>query len=79
MKSYLKVNINLIFITTKVDYILFSETIIFISIASNNGNIEIVKELLNKNANIEAKSNTGYTPLMFGIFLNELFIFNSFI
>ena len=32
-----------------------------------------------QNANIEAKDIDGWTPLMCGIFLNELFIFNSFI
>ena len=38
--------------------------------------MEVVKELLNRNANIEAKSIGRWTPLMCGIFLNELFIFN---
>ena len=54
-------------------------SILFLFIASANCNNEIVKELLNKNANIEAKDQDGWTPLMWGIFLNELFICNSFI
>ena len=33
----------------------------------------------NTNENLEAKDKEGHTPLMQGIFLNELFIFNSFI
>ena len=58
---------------------LYSQIILFLFIASRNGHFEIVKELLNRNANIEAKDKDGHTPLICGIFLNELFIFNSFI
>ena len=53
--------------------------ILFLFIASWKGHIEIVKELLNRNANIEAEDKDGWTSLMWGIFLNELFICNSFI
>ena len=47
--------------------------------ASYIGHIEVVKELLNKNANIEAKDEDGSTPLIFGRFLNEFVILYSFI
>ena len=43
------------------------------------GQLEVVKELLRNKANIEATSEYGSTPLIYGIFLNELFISNSFI
>jgi hypothetical protein len=39
-------------------------------IASRNGEIEVVKELLNRNANIEAKNNAKETPLFLGLFFN---------
>ena len=55
---------------------LYSHIILFLFIASCNGHILEVKELLNKNANIEAKDEDGNTPLIWGMFLNELFIFN---
>ena len=58
----------------KID--LYSHIILFLFIASCNGHILEVKELLNKNANIEAKDEDGNTPLIWGMFLNELFIFN---
>jgi ankyrin repeat protein len=45
-----------------MNYILFT--------AAFNGNIEMVKELLNRNANIEAKDHDGNTPLIGGIFEN---------
>ncbi len=35
--------------------------------AANEGHIEVVKELLNHNSDIEAKDNYGNTPLIFGI------------
>jgi ankyrin repeat protein len=37
--------------------------------AANEGHIEVVKELLNHNADIEAKNDDGKTPLIKGIFL----------
>ena len=43
------------------------------------GHIELVKELLRNKANIEATVKYGYTSLIFGIFLYELLISNSFI
>ena len=55
----------------------FIDRILLLFIASWNGYIEIVRELLNKNANVEAKDDLGFTPLMLGLFLNEKFIFNS--
>jgi ankyrin repeat protein len=42
----------------------------FLHLASISGKIEVVKELLNQNADIEAKDNNGNTPLILGIFLN---------
>jgi ankyrin repeat protein len=36
-------------------------------IASLGGSIEVVKELLNRNADIEAKDNDGWTSLIWGI------------
>ena len=47
----------------------------FLFIASWNGHLEVVKELLRKKANIEAVDSDGYTPLIWGIFLNELFTY----
>jgi ankyrin repeat protein len=32
----------------------------------------VVKELLNRGANIEEKDNDGQTPLIWGIFLQQL-------
>ena len=44
--------------------------------------MQVVVELINKKADIEAKSNSGYTPLIEGIFLNLFnsiyFLFNYF-
>ena len=51
--------------------------LLFLLIASKNGYIEIVKELLSRNANKEAKDENGWTPLMIGILLNGFFIFYS--
>ena len=52
--------------------IIFSILIIhyFYSKASSSRHTEVVKELLNQNANIEAKNKDGDTPLIRGIFLN---------
>ena len=36
----------------------------------------MVKELLNRNAYIEVKDKYGYTPLIWGIFLNYKVDFN---
>jgi ankyrin repeat protein len=47
----------------------FKWFIYFLYIASLNGHIEVVKELLNRGANIEQKDNDGMTPLIWGIFL----------
>jgi ankyrin repeat protein len=44
--------------------------------ASRNGQIELVKELLNQNANIEAKDKDRSTPLICGLILNYFFNFN---
>ncbi len=38
--------------------------------ASQNGHLEVVKELLKHNANIEAKNDDGVTPLILGLFVN---------
>ena len=38
--------------------------------ASRDAKIEKLKELFKRGANIEAKDNNGYTPLILGIFLN---------
>jgi ankyrin repeat protein len=48
---------------------------LFLFIASYNGQIEVVKELLNRGANIEEKDNYGNTPLIEGIFIQ---LFNHF-
>jgi ankyrin repeat protein len=45
-------------------------------LATRSGYIEMVKELLNHNANIEAKDNEGRTPLILGIFWNGLITLN---
>ena len=45
-------------------------------IASKYGKIEVVKELLNRNANIEAKDKDGRTPLILGLCLNYLLNLN---
>jgi ankyrin repeat protein len=49
----------------------------FLFIASSNGHIEVVKELLNRGAYIEQKDNSGMTPLICGIFLNYSIILND--
>ena len=41
-----------------------------------NGHIKVVKELLKRNANVEAKDKMGYTPLILGIFLCYLINLN---
>jgi ankyrin repeat protein len=41
--------------------------------ASRNGHLEVVNELLNSNANIEAKNDNGDTPLIIGKFFHLLF------
>ncbi len=55
----------------------FKWFIYFLFIASFNGHIEVVKELLNRGANIEEKDNYGNTPLIKGIFLNYSIILND--
>ncbi len=52
--------------------IIFSILIInyFYFKASRRGQIEVVKELLNRNADIEVKNKDGYTSLIEGLFLN---------
>ncbi len=55
----------------------FKWFIYFLFIASFNGDIEVVKELLKRGANIEEKDNDGYTPLILGIFLNYSIILND--
>ena len=46
--------------------IFFSTKIINLYSASRLGHIEIVRDLLDKDANIEAKDNYGKTPLIHG-------------
>ncbi len=53
--------------------------IYFLFIASVLGHIEVVKELLDRGANIEEKDNDGWTPLIAGIFLQLFNHFNWFI
>ncbi len=53
----------------------FKWFIYFLLIASSSGRIEVVKELLNRGANIEEKDNYGNTPLIEGLFLQ---LFNQF-
>jgi ankyrin repeat protein len=43
---------------------------LLILIATKNGRLEVVKELLNRNANIEEKDVVGDTPLICGKFFN---------
>ncbi len=57
----------------------FKWFIYFWIIASSYGRIEVVKELLNRGANIEEKDNSGQTPLIKGIFLHLLNQFKWFI
>jgi ankyrin repeat protein len=57
----------------------FKLFIYFLFIASSNGHIEVVKELLDSGANIEEKDNLGWTPLIWGIFLQLLNHFKLFI
>jgi ankyrin repeat protein len=40
--------------------------------AASKGHIEVLKELLKHNADIEVKDKNGNTPLINGIFLNFL-------
>ena len=42
---------------------------IFFRLASAEGHLEVVKTLLERGANIKAKTEDGSTPLMKGIFL----------
>ena len=51
----------------------------FLFIASRYGHLEVVKELLRNKANIEVTDKNGCTPLIWGIFLNEVLFSNSFI
>jgi hypothetical protein len=39
--------------------------------------IEVVQELFHRGANIEEKDNNGWTPLIFGIFLQLFNFFKS--
>ena len=55
----------------------FKSSSYFLFIASSNGHIEVVKELLDRGANIEEKDNDGMNPLMWGIFLNYFIILND--
>jgi ankyrin repeat protein len=43
--------------------------ILYLLKASGNGHMEVVKALLNHNAIIDLKDNSGRTPLSFGLFL----------
>ena len=65
------------YIAKWIFYFLFIHFIQFLLKATETGHIEIVKELLTRNANIEAKDENGWTPLMIGILLNGFFIFYS--
>ena len=58
--------------------IIFSILIIhyFYFKASSCGHTEVVKELLNQNADIEAKDIDGSTPLFEGIFVNYIIDLN---
>jgi ankyrin repeat protein len=52
---------------------------LFLLIASSYGHIEVVKELLDRGANIEGKDKLGHTPLIEGLFLQLLNHFKRFI
>jgi hypothetical protein len=52
--------------------------LIFLFKASWLGYVEVVKELINHNADIEAKTNDTFTPLILGLFLDFLFIFEFY-
>ena len=54
-------------------FIRFKFYFIFLFVVSWRDNIEVVKALLEKGANIEAKDINGYTPLIHGFF-SKLFI-----
>ncbi len=43
-------------------------------LASYGGHIEVVKELLDRDASIEETDKYGETPLIFGLFLNHSII-----
>jgi ankyrin repeat protein len=49
---------------------IFNFLIFFHFVASSKGNIEVIKELLKFNADIDAKDRFGFTPLIWGLFLN---------
>jgi ankyrin repeat protein len=51
-------------------FFLYSRSIIpfLLFIASSSGHIEVVKELFNRNSDIESKDKDGKTPLILGIF-----------
>ncbi len=55
----------------------FKWFIYFLFIASSYGHIEVVKELLDRGANIEEKDKYGRTPLIYGLFLNNSIILND--
>ncbi len=64
-----KVIFNLFYKIKIINYLLF--------IAARNGHDEIVKELLNRNAFIEAKDVDGLTPLIWGLFSRSFFNFTQ--
>jgi hypothetical protein len=53
--------------------------ILFLFKASQEGHVEVVKELIYHNADIEAKEMFGKTPLCLGIFLKFKFNMNDYL
>jgi ankyrin repeat protein len=49
-----------------------------ILLASCDGKIDVVKELLNHNVDIEAKDKDGNTPLILGLYPNYLLNLNHY-
>jgi hypothetical protein len=47
--------------------------------ASWLGHVEVVKELINHNADIQAITHDDSTPLILGLFLDFLFLFSFYI
>jgi len=49
----------------------FYFNLIYFLSAVQNGNIELVKELLEQGTDVEVKNESGWTPLITGIFLEN--------
>ena len=71
LQKYVQYNIKILYFNSCCvnSYFFFQNEII----ASENGNLEVVKVLIERGANIDAKDRYGLTPLLWGLFLNFQF------